>query len=40
MDVVEKIKAVSTTRKGMHSDVPAEPVIIKSVTVIAPANKQ
>ena len=39
MDVVDKIKAVSTTRKGMHADVPSEPVIIKAVTVVSPANK-
>jgi peptidyl-prolyl cis-trans isomerase A (cyclophilin A) len=39
MNVVDKIKAVSTTRKGMHADVPSEPVIIKAVTVVSPANK-
>ena len=33
MDVVEKIENVPTTSKGMHQDVPAEPVVIKSVTV-------
>ncbi|HZR83218.1 MAG TPA: peptidylprolyl isomerase [Candidatus Binatia bacterium] len=33
MDVVRKIEAVSTTNKGMHQDVPSEPVVIKSVTV-------
>ncbi|OCF95130.1 MULTISPECIES: peptidylprolyl isomerase B [Gilliamella] len=33
MDVVDKIKAVKTGRSGMHSDVPVEDVIIKSVTV-------
>jgi peptidyl-prolyl cis-trans isomerase B (cyclophilin B) len=32
-NVVEKIEKVSTTSKGMHQDVPAEPVVIKSVTV-------
>jgi len=32
-DVVQKIEGVSTTSKGMHQDVPAEPVVIKSVTV-------
>ena len=31
MDVVDKIKTVSTTTKGFHQDVPEEPVIIKSV---------
>lgn len=33
MDVVEKIENVSTGNKGMHQDVPVEPVVIKSVTV-------
>ncbi|MFM9269024.1 peptidylprolyl isomerase [Halomonas elongata] len=30
MDVVERIKSVKTTRRGMHADVPAEDVIIQS----------
>ncbi|MCC5882832.1 MAG: peptidyl-prolyl cis-trans isomerase [Halomonas sp.] len=29
MDVVERITAVDTTRRGMHADVPAEDVMIK-----------
>ncbi|NIC03866.1 peptidylprolyl isomerase [Billgrantia bachuensis] len=29
MDVIERITAVETTRRGMHADVPAEDVIIK-----------
>ena len=33
MDVVDKIKAVSTGRSGMHRDVPKEDVVITSVTV-------
>ncbi|MEW6272133.1 MAG: peptidylprolyl isomerase [Thermodesulfobacteriota bacterium] len=33
MDVVRKIESVATTSKGMHQDVPSEPVVIKSVTV-------
>jgi peptidyl-prolyl cis-trans isomerase B (cyclophilin B) len=33
MDVVDKIKAVSTGRSGMHQDVPKEDVIVTSVTV-------
>lgn len=33
MDVVDKIKGVKTTTLGFHSDVPAEDVIIQSVTV-------
>lgn len=33
MDVVDKIKAVSTGNSGFHQDVPREDVIIKSVTV-------
>ena len=34
MDVVHKIENVTTSNKGMHQNVPAEPVIIKSITVI------
>lgn len=33
MDVVDKIKGVSTGRSGFHQDVPREDVIIESVTV-------
>ncbi|NBM54530.1 peptidylprolyl isomerase B [Proteus sp. G2669] len=33
MDVVDKIKAVSTGHSGFHQDVPREDIIIKSVTV-------
>ena len=33
MDVVNKIKAVRTGSKGMHQDVPVDPVIIERVTV-------
>ena len=33
MDVVDKIRAVKTTRKPPHSDVPAEPIIIKKATL-------
>ncbi|MDC9587891.1 peptidylprolyl isomerase B [Xenorhabdus sp. XENO-10] len=33
MDVVDKIKGVSTGRSGMHQDVPREDVIIERVTV-------
>lgn len=29
MDVVERITAVATTRRGMHADVPAEDIIIQ-----------
>lgn len=32
LDVVDKIKAVKTTSKGHHDDVPAEPVVILEVT--------
>ena len=35
MDVVDKITAVKTTQKGHHSDVPAEPVVIKSANVVS-----
>ena len=34
MDVIEKMKGVPTGRFGMHADVPTEPVIIKSATII------
>lgn len=33
MDVVRKIENVSTTSKGMHQDVPVEPVVIEKITV-------
>lgn len=33
MDVVEKIKNVSTTRRGMHADVPAEDIMIERAYV-------
>lgn len=36
--VVNKIKAVKTGAKGMHSDVPVEPVIIRSATVVSEAS--
>jgi peptidyl-prolyl cis-trans isomerase A (cyclophilin A) len=38
-DVVKKIEQVQTGRKGMYSDVPVQPVVIKSVTVVAGAKK-
>ncbi|WP_285905627.1 peptidylprolyl isomerase [Pseudodesulfovibrio pelocollis] len=34
MDVVDKIKAVPTGRKGFHDDVPVEPVFIVKATVV------
>jgi peptidyl-prolyl cis-trans isomerase B (cyclophilin B) len=33
-DVVDKIKAVATTRAGMHQDVPAEDVLIERAEVV------
>ncbi len=33
-NVVDKIKAVPTTTSGMHSDVPASPVIIESASIV------
>lgn len=33
-DVVEKIKAVETTTKGMHQDVPVTPVVIEKAEVV------
>jgi peptidyl-prolyl cis-trans isomerase A (cyclophilin A) len=38
-DVVKKIEQVQTGRKGMYSDVPTEPVVIKSVTVVSGEKK-
>jgi len=34
MDVVDKIAAVATASRGPHDDVPVEPVVIESVTVV------
>lgn len=34
MDVVDAIRAVQTTNKGMHQNVPTEPVLIEKVTLI------
>ena len=33
MDVVQKIEKVKTRNSGMHQDVPADPVVIKSMTL-------
>jgi peptidyl-prolyl cis-trans isomerase A (cyclophilin A) len=38
-EVVKKIEKVQTGRKGMYSDVPTEPVVIKSITVISGDKK-
>ncbi len=37
MDVVDKIAAVQTGSKGFHEDVPLEPVVLESVTLVAKA---
>ena len=34
MDVVRKIEQVQTSNKGMYENVPVEPVVIKSITVV------
>ena len=34
MDVIEKMRGVPTGRFGMHADVPNEPVVINSATII------
>ncbi len=34
MDVVDKIAAVATTTRGHYEDVPVEPIVIESVTVV------
>lgn len=33
MEVVDKIKSVPTTTRGMHENVPVQPVVIKKVTL-------
>jgi peptidyl-prolyl cis-trans isomerase A (cyclophilin A) len=33
MDVVDKIRKVSTGNKGMHRNVPEQPIIIKQATL-------
>jgi peptidyl-prolyl cis-trans isomerase B (cyclophilin B) len=38
MDTIEKMKAVATTMKAGHQDVPAEDIIIESATVIEAAE--
>ncbi len=35
LDVVQKIEKVRTGQRGGHQDVPAEPVVINSVTVVS-----
>jgi peptidyl-prolyl cis-trans isomerase A (cyclophilin A) len=39
MDVVNKIVAVPTGNQGMHQNVPRTPVVIESMTLVAPAKK-
>jgi len=34
LDVVKKIEKVKTGSQGMHQDVPAEPVVIRSVRLV------
>lgn len=38
MDVVDQIVAVKTGNKGMHQNVPVEPIVIKKATVVAAAK--
>ena len=33
MDVVDKLRKVPTGQKGMHGDVPLQPIIIKQATL-------
>ena len=35
MDVIDKMRGVPTGRFGMHADVPKEPVVINSATIIS-----
>lgn len=39
MDVVEKIEEVTTETRGMHRDVPVEPIVINSVSVAGDETK-
>ncbi|UZE97756.1 peptidylprolyl isomerase [Alkalimarinus alittae] len=34
MDVVEKIENVKTTKRNMHANIPVDPVVIKSISVV------
>ena len=36
--VVQKIEGVETDTKGMYEDVPVQPVVIKSITVVSPGK--
>jgi peptidyl-prolyl cis-trans isomerase B (cyclophilin B) len=38
MDIIRKIELVKTTRSGMHENVPAEPIVIKSITLATAAQ--
>lgn len=38
MDVVSAIERVETGRRGMHADVPQEPIIIQSIKVVSEAQ--
>jgi len=40
MDVVDKIKAVKTTTKGMHANVPVDPVVIEKVVIVDEAEAE
>jgi peptidyl-prolyl cis-trans isomerase A (cyclophilin A) len=37
--VVNKIVAVPTGNQGMHQNVPRTPVVIETMTLVAPAKK-
>ena len=39
MDVVDKIRAVPTGNKGMHENVPAQPVIIQKASLVSQGAK-
>lgn len=38
LEVVDAIEKVATTRKGMHDDVPVEPVVIESARIVSGAG--
>jgi cyclophilin family peptidyl-prolyl cis-trans isomerase len=38
MDVVDRIAKVKTGRTGMHADVPVEPIVIESATLLPPSQ--
>jgi cyclophilin family peptidyl-prolyl cis-trans isomerase len=38
MSVIDEMAKVKTGRRGMHDDVPVEPIVVKSAKVVADAG--